>query len=110
MFTGRDHQFATLPAIHQCSRLSYGLVKLTREIYHLFPDAEAREDAVQQVVRVDGSDHLAELIESTAEGQGDEFGWVVEQNLTVSLLQVADARIDVVTTAALARSQRRTHQ
>ena len=79
----------------------------------LLADAESREDSVEEVIGVDGADHLAELLECAAEREGDEFGGVVEDDVAVSLLEVANAGIEVMAAAALAggecRSRERCH-
>ena len=72
-----------------------------------FPDAEAAEDAVEQVVGVDRPDHLAELVQRAAQLQGSSSGGSSNSTSGVRLPQVRQARLDVVPAAAQARGQRR---
>lgn len=76
----------------------------------LLPDAEAAEDAVQKVVRVDRADHLAKVLQRAAESQGEEFRRLFKQRVVVGQLQFLQARVHMVAAATLARCQWRPHQ
>ena len=60
----------------------------------LLPDAEPTEHAVEQVVGVDRSDHLAEPVEGQPQFRRQHLGRVVEQRGVVGVPQVLDARLD----------------
>ena len=49
-----------------------------------FPNAEAAEDAIEQVVGVNGPYHLSELIESEPQLQGQQLGGIVEEHDVMS--------------------------
>ena len=60
------------------------------------PDAEAREDAVEQVIGVDRAGHLAERIDRAAERECEQLRRIVIRGKCVRFAQVIEAREDVV--------------
>jgi hypothetical protein len=55
---------------------------------HLLPNAEAAKHAVQQVVRVNGSNHFAQLVQGAAQLRGQEFGRILVERQAMRLAQV----------------------
>jgi len=64
------------------------------------PNAESAEDAVEQIVGVDGADHFAELVERPAQLQGQHFRRLLEQDTGMGLAQMFEAGLDMVPAAA----------
>jgi hypothetical protein len=46
----------------------------------LFSDAESTEDAVEEVVGVDGADHFAQLVQGAAKLQGQKLGRLLKKD------------------------------
>src|SRR5262245_23188061 len=68
-------------------------------------DAEAREDAVEQVVGVNRASHFSQLIERGTEGGGRELRGVSSQDVGAGGAKVIGAHRDVMPATALARGE-----
>ncbi len=69
----------------------------------LFTNAKPAENAIEQIIRVHGAGHLAELFQRSAQLQRQQFRRLLEQNDAVRPPQLLQARFDVMTAAAEAR-------
>src|SRR4051812_12791259 len=72
----------------------------------LFADAKAAEDAIEQVVGVDGADDGAEIVERQPKLQGEQLRRLLMQCHGVALAEMLQACGDMVPAAAEARRQR----
>ena len=76
-------------------------------VYELLADAEAAEDAIEKVVRIDGTGHLAELFQCQANFQCQEFSGIIIESIGMGLAEVFDAIIDMVLAAGQTGSKSR---
>ena len=71
------------------ARVAFRRIGKRRVVYaELFPNAKAAKNSVQQIVGVNGSDHLAELFQGQAEFESQEFGGFVEEDDVVGRAQM----------------------
>src|SRR5262245_46394518 len=74
----------------------------------LLPDAEAAEDAIEQVVGIHGANHLAEVVERQPNLQRQQLRRLVEQHDGMRAPKMAEADLDVMPASTQAWRQRRT--
>jgi hypothetical protein len=72
-----------------------------------FSDAEPAEDSVEQVVRVDRPDHLAELLEGKTQFQRQQLGGLVEQDDVMCVPNVSQSLFHMMSATTQAWGERR---